>query len=155
MKKANILRAAAVIAVVVLASMTTGCLKASIKGKIEPAPLTLATDVTTFKGTLTLTMTGLLGGGTYETLQVRFFKGDEPVANTDINSVKINLTISPFNKVASVALDEIEGLIVPEALWNQGELLADKAEFTVTAGIGFGLDPVVIQVGLKRAAPAV
>jgi len=153
MKRANILRLIAVVAVVVLASMTTGCLKAAITGKIEPAKLALAPEDVTFDGTLTLTMTGLLGAANYDALDVEFFQGDAAVEGLDIKNVKINLKVSPLGKVDSVKLKDIEGLAVPEALWVDGELAANKAKFTVKPGAGFGLDPVVIEVELEKANP--
>ncbi|HAI85473.1 MAG TPA: hypothetical protein DCL63_00605 [Firmicutes bacterium] len=154
MKRANILRLIAVVAVVVLASMTTGCLKAAITGKIEPAKLTLAPEDVTFDGTLTLTMTGLLGAANYDALDVEFFQGDAAVEGLDIKNVKINLKVSPLGKVDSVKLKDIEGLAVPEALWDaEQKLTANKAKFTVKPGAGFGLDPVVIEVELEKANP--
>ncbi|HON41774.1 MAG TPA: hypothetical protein PLM74_01420 [Bacillota bacterium] len=145
MKRANILRLVAILAVVVLASMTTGCLKATITGKIQPDPLELTSEAA-IQGTLTLTMTGWLAGGMYEKLDVEFFKDgtDDPIA--ELTNLPINLLITPLNKVASVKLQDIEGLAAPVDLWESDVLEATDAVFTVKPGAGYGLSPIVIEV---------
>lgn len=151
MKKANALRLLGIVAVVVLASMTTGCLKATIAGKIEPDPLVLAPTDTTFPGKLTLTMTGWLAGGTFETVDVQFYNGTTAVQGLDITGAKVKLLLSPVGKTASVDLKDIENLTVPNGLFVDGALVANKAKFVVKPGTSLGLADVVIEVGLQKA----
>jgi len=151
MKRANVLRMVAILAVVVLASMTTGCLKATITGKIKPDPLKL-TEGAAIPGTLTLTMTGWLAGGVYEKLDVEFLKDGtaDPIAQLDDLTLE-DVFISPLQKVKDVPLQDIDGLVAPESLWVDGVLQATDAVFTVKPGIGYGLNPIVIEVELEQA----
>jgi hypothetical protein len=151
MKRSNVLRLAAILAVVVLASMTTGCLKATIIGRIEPDPLEL-TEGAAIPGTLTLTMTGWLAGGVYEKLDVKFFKDGtaDPIAEY-VDLPLDDVFISPLQKVKDVSLQDVEGLVAPESLWDEGVLRVTDAVFTVKPGVGYGLNPIVIEVGLTQA----
>lgn len=146
MKRANVFRLVAILAVVVLASMTAGCLKATIVGKIEPDPLRL-TEGAAIPGTLTLTMTGWLAGGTYEKLDVEFFKDGVEDPIEVLADLSINVLITPLNKVVPVNLEGITGLVAPEGLWDDlGVLQATHAVFTVKPNVGLGLSPIVIEV---------
>ncbi len=151
MKKANVLRLVAVLAVVVLASMTTGCLKATITGKIEPDPLELTSEAA-IQGTLTLTMTGWLAGGAYEKLDVKFLKDGTADPIAELANLPINLLITPFNKVVSVKLQNVEGLAAPAELWVSDVFEATDAVFTVKPGAGYGLTPIVIEVEVVEPA---
>jgi len=135
----------------VLASMTTGCLKATITGRIEPDPLEL-TEGAAIPGTLTLTMTGWLAGGEYEKLDVKFFKDGiaDPIAQHDDLPLE-DMFILPLQKVKAVNLQDIEGLVAPESLWVAGVLQATDAVFTAKPGVSYGLNPIVIEVGLVQA----
>lgn len=151
MKRANVFRLVAILAVVVLASMTAGCLKATIVGKIEPDPLRL-TEGAAIPGTLTLTMTGWLAGGAYEKLDVKFFKDGtaDPIAQHDDLPLD-DVFISPLQKVKAVNLQDVDGLVAPASLWVGGVLQATDAVFTVKPGVSYGLNPIVIEVGLVQA----
>lgn len=132
MKRANALRLVAMLAVVVLASMTTGCLKATITGKIEPKTLEL-TRGEAINGTLTLTMTGYLAGGTFDKLDVEFFDA-EGASLAKIEDRTIDLGLFPVVKTTdSVDLDSIDGLVAPDTLWDEvsGDFLGYTATFTV------------------------
>ena len=113
MKRANVLRLVAILAVVVLASMTTGCLKATITGKIETPPLALSKGEA-LPGTLTLTMTGYLAGGTFDKLDVEFFNEDGD-SLVEIVDQDINVALAPvLKKTDSVLLSSIQTLVAPD-----------------------------------------
>jgi len=145
MKRANVLRLVAILAVVVLASMTTGCLKATIVGKIEPQPLALSKGEA-LPGTLTLTMTGWLAGGAFETMDVEFFDAQsvslKKLTDLDIDG---DLVLLPVVKTASVELSAVSGLVAPDELWDGDDFVGATATFTVKpSGTNYKLTPVVI-----------
>ncbi len=150
MKRSNALRLVAILAVVVLASMTTGCLKATITGMIEPDPLKL-TEGAAIQGTLTLTMTGWLAGGVYEKLDVKFFKDGNADPIAQLTDLPIDLLITPLDKVVPVELQDVPDLVAPPELWVADVFEATDAVFTVKPGTGYGLNPIVIEVGLEEA----
>ncbi len=150
MKRANVLRLVAILAVVVLASMTTGCLKATITGKIEPKKLEL-TKAESITGTLTVTMTGYLAGGTFDKMDVEFF--DEEGASLhkfEDLAIAEELTLIPLAQTTdSVDLSGIDGLVAPDALWNESgpaDFLGSTATFTVKpSATSFKLNAVEIS----------
>lgn len=153
MKRANALRLVAILAVLVLASMTAGCLKASITGKITPNPLILSKDAP-IEGELTLTMTGWLAGGVYDKLDVEFFDGESTVPIAKIKDLDLpkNL-ISVASSVVSYNFEkDITDLVAPADLWDElsGVLKATYAVFTVKPGMGYGLSPIVIEVDVAE-----
>ena len=145
MKRANVLRLVAILAVVVLASMTTGCLKATITGKIETPPLALSKGEA-LPGTLTLTMTGYLAGGTFDKLDVEFFNenGDSLVEIVDQD---INMALAPvLKKTDSVLLSSIQTLVAPDELWEGEVFVGYTAKFTVKpSALSYNLTPVIID----------
>ncbi len=148
MKRANVLRLVAILAVVVLASMTTGCLKATITGKIEPKKLEL-TKAESITGTLTVTMTGYLAGGTFDKMDVEFF--DEEGASLhkfEDLAIAEELTLIPLAQTTdSVDLSGIDGLVAPDELWDgSDEFLGSTATFTVKpSATSFKLNAVEIS----------
>jgi len=148
MKRANVLRLVAILAVVVLASMTTGCLKATITGKIEPKKLEL-TEGESITGTLTVTMTGYLAGGTFDKMDVEFF--DEEGASLhkfEDLAIAEELTLIPLVQTTdSVDLSGIDGLVAPDELWDgSDEFLGSTATFTVKpSATSFKLNAVEIS----------
>ena len=144
MKRADVLRLMAILAVVVLASMTTGCLKATITGKIETPPLALSKGEA-LPGTLTLTMTGYLAGGTFDKLDVEFFNEDGD-SLVEIVDQDINVALAPvLKKTDSVLLSSIQTLVAPDELWDGDDFVGATATFTVKpSGTNYKLTPVVI-----------
>ncbi|HNU95094.1 MAG TPA: hypothetical protein PKM31_09750 [Bacillota bacterium] len=156
MKRANVLRLAAILAVVVLASMTAGCLKATITGKIEPQSLVL-TKGEAIPGTLTLTMTGYLAGGQFDKLDIEFFDADG-ASLVKIVDKDVDLTLAPVLKTTdSVVLSSIATLVAPDELWHgvSGDFLGSTATFTVKPStLSYNLAPVVIdEVEIVEADP--
>lgn len=130
MKRANILRLIAVVAVVVLASMTTGCLKASMSLKVTPDTMVYsARDQMT--GKMTVIATGLLKAGVYNTLTVEFLDDASPAnvkATLKVQDLKIAIT--PWNNASrEFDLSEYKALVVPAGAVN-----AARARFTLSDG---------------------
>lgn len=145
MKRANILRLVAILAVVVLASMTTGCLKATITGKIEPQPLALSKG-DALPGALTLTMTGWLAGGVFDNLDVEFFDAQSVSLKKLTNLTIDGLILAPVQKTASIELSAIDGLVAPDELWDGDNFVGATATFTVKPNAtNYNLTPVVIS----------
>lgn len=130
MKRANVLRLIAVVAVVVLASMTTGCLKASMSLEVTPDPMVYsAGDQMT--GKMTVIATGLLKAGVYDTLTVEFLDDASPAnvkATLKVQDLKIAIT--PWNNASQeFDLSKYEALVVPA-----GAVDAAHARFILSDG---------------------
>jgi len=147
MKRANVLRLVAILAVVVLASMTAGCLKASISLEVvlDPEEYTVGENL---KGEATVVATGLAKGGVYHTLTVDFLDTGSPVNVLDtVKKEDLNVVIKPWdNNPISITLDDLE-LTVPEDAGG-----AADARFTLT-GDGLGLVPITVTVKCIVAEP--
>jgi hypothetical protein len=152
MKRAHVLRGIAIAAVLVMASMTAGCLKTEIAMSISPGELVCVRDAK-FDGTITVEMKGFLAGGKYDTLTVKFFEGgnDEPLATMRVDDLMI--VVSPLGKIVKQELAELDGLVAPAVLWDdEGVFRGAKAQFTLTStGLGVQLNPLVCEVGLVEA----
>ena len=147
MKRANVLRLAAVLAVVVLASMTAGCLKASISLEVElnPEVYLVGDDLA---GTMTVVATGVAKGGVYHTLTVDFLDTGNPVnTKATLQVTGLEIIITPWeNKSEPFDLADFE-LAVPEDAVN-----AANARFTLS-GDGFGITPISATVVISVSQP--
>lgn len=152
MKRANVLRLAAILAVVVLASMTTGCLKASVSLEVvlDPAEYTVGDSLA---GTMTVIATGVGKAGVYTDLTVEFLDGDGATMDgATLEVANLQIAIVPWsNESQSFELIDYEELVVP------GEAVgAATAKFTLTGG-GFSVTPIfdVVDITVIEAAPQV
>ena len=136
MKRANVLRLVAILAVVVLASMTTGCQKASVSLDVvlDEQNYVEGDDLT---GTATVVATGLAKAGTYDTLTVEFLDtGSPPNVKGTVKATGVGVIIMPWdNEPKDIILGNL-GLTVPENTAG-----AANARFTLT-GDGLGLTPI-------------
>ena len=147
MKRANVLRLAAILAVVVLASMTTGCLKASVSLEVllDPTEYTVGENL---KGTMTVIATGVGKAGIYTDLTVEFLDGDgAAMAGATLNVTNLQIPITPWsNESQTFELIEYEGLVIPVEAVD-----AAKAKFILTGG-GFAVTPIFDEVDITVTA---
>ncbi|MDD3598695.1 MAG: hypothetical protein WCZ48_01915 [Bacillota bacterium] len=151
MTRARVLRGIAIVAVLLMASMTTGCFKTEITISISPDELVCA-EAEPFDGTITVEMVGWLAGGVYDTLTVEFFGAeDQELLDEAIVIEDLWISVSPVNKVATAELLDLEGLVAPAELWDEAlGFVGKEAKFTLTStGMNVKLNPLTCTVGLK------
>lgn len=149
MKRANVLRLVAILAVVVLASMTTGCLKASISLEVEPptgAGRVLGEVGKGMDGKMTVIATGVGKAGMYSKLTVEFFDGATPATSLGTATVDVQVFITPWdNQPQAFSLADYTDLVVPV-----GADAAVEAKFTLEGG-GLALTPIFDTVDVEIA----
>lgn len=152
MKRARVLRGIAVVAVLVMASMTAGCSRTEITMSISPDEL-VCVEGEAFDGTITVEMVGWLAGGIYDTLTVEFLGAEgEALLDEAVVIEDLWVSVSPFNKVAKEELENVEGLAAPAELWDEMlGFVGKEAKFTLTStGMNVKLNPLTCTVGLKE-----
>lgn len=146
MKKANILRILAIVAVLVMASMTAGCLSSKIEAKYSGTSIDVEQGVA-LTGKFTFTLTGWLAGGVYDTLQVTWMAGEEPIAPaTGENYVftDFSVPIHPLQKTGEL---DIGGLnILPTASLAAPEAPGLTEVWFTFTGTGLGLPELLVKV---------
>jgi hypothetical protein len=150
-RRTRVLRGIAIVAVLIMASMTTGCFKTEIEMSISPEEL-VCVEGETFDGEITVEMVGWLAGGVYDTLTVEFFgDDDEPLLDEAVVIEDLWIAVSPFNKLATQELADLESLVAPAELWDEllGTFAGKEAKFTLTSsGMNLKLNPLTCTVGL-------
>lgn len=146
MKKANILRILAIVAVLVMASMTAGCLSSKIEVKYGGTTIDVEQGVA-LTGKFTFTLTGWLAGGIYDTLQVAWMAGEDPIAPATGESylfTDFSVPIHPLQKTGELDIADLE-ILPTESLEAPGAPELTEVWFTFT-GTGLGLPELIVKV---------
>jgi len=137
----------AILAVVVLASMTTGCLKATISLDVVLNP-TEYTVGDCLEGTMTVIATGIGKAGVYTTLTVEFLDDlGEAQEGATLTVKDLQIWVTPVgNEQQPFELVGYELAVPAEALG------AAKVRFTLTGG-GLAVIPIFDTVDITVASP--
>ena len=155
MKRANILRAIAVVAVLALAMLTTGCLKAGVTVTFSEDELTVSEN-TPITGTFSFVLTGYLGLGMYNELKVEWLdENDDVIPMGEQDQFEIAALLAPIGDTRTFELDleELPYEIKPPAdAWEPDGPEIKQAVFTFKA-TGFGLPTKVVEVTVSQQSP--
>ncbi|OPZ64213.1 MAG: hypothetical protein BWY85_01272 [Firmicutes bacterium ADurb.Bin506] len=150
MKRSNIVRGLLIIAVLVLASMTTGCLRASVSVEYESDYIVVQSGVP-LEGEFTFTLTGYLGVGKYTSMLVEWLDTDGYVITLEPgeeDQFDIDVTLLPVGnyKVGVLDLATVGDGVIPSVnCFDDGSYIVTDVRFTFTP-MGVGLAPVSITV---------
>lgn len=157
MKRANILRAIAVVAVLALAMLTTGCLKAGVTVTFSEDELTVSKN-TPITGTFRFVLTGYLGLGMYNELKIEWLdeNGDViPMGEGEQDQFEIAAWLAPIGDTRTFELDLEElpyEIKPPAAAWEPDGPEIKQAVFTFKA-TGLGLPTKVVEVTVSQQSP--
>ncbi len=148
MRRTTIIRGLLMVAVLVLASATTGCLKASVEVSYEYENIAVMFD-TPLEGKFTFTLTGMLAGGMYNMMTITWLDelGDAIEVGPDYETqFEVEVPLAPVGKFRQGVLDLAEvnngdGVVPPaDSFWRVADV-----RFTFSF-VGVGLKPSVVTI---------
>lgn len=151
MKRSSIVRGLLIIVVLALASMTTGCLKASVDVAYEYDDIVVQEGVP-LEGEFTFTLTGVLAAGMYNSMLVSWLDAAgtaiQPAAGED-TQFDISIPIAPVGSFRQGTLDLAEvndgAGVMPSVncFGDAGPVAKVKFTFVFT---GLGVKPSTIEI---------
>lgn len=158
MKRANILRAIAVVAVLTFAMLTTGCLKAEVTVTFSEDELTVSEN-TPIRGTFRFVLTGYLAVGMYSELKVEWLDENDdviPMGEGEQDQFEIAAWLAPIGDTRTFELDLEERpyeIKPPAAAWGPDGPEIKQVVFTFKA-TGLGLPTKVVEVPVSQGSPS-